>query len=98
MRWLLVLTALVLAMSAQARMYQWVSPRSGTTQMSSTPPSWYRNGEPEAPRVLVFENGRLLDDTSIAMPRDRDQKMRQDVTRIMQQKGMGGALRQLFGG
>ena len=28
----------------------------------------------------------------------QNQKMRQDVTRIMQQKGMGGALRQLFGG
>lgn len=79
MRWLVVLMALALTLSAHARMYQWVSPRSGTTQMSNTPPAWYRNGDAEAPRVLVFENGRLLDDTSIAMPNDRNQKLRQDA-------------------
>lgn len=35
---------------------------------------------------------------SAKLMHSQNQKMRQDVTRIMQQKGMGGALRQLFGG
>jgi len=59
----LCVALLAVALPAQARMYQWVSPNSGRTQISGKPPAWYRNGE-SGPRVLVFENGRLVDDTA----------------------------------
>jgi hypothetical protein len=61
---LLTLTA-VLGMAgtiAEARMYQWVSPQSGYTQFSGKPPAWYRSAG-GGPRVQVFENGKLIDDT-----------------------------------
>jgi len=44
-------------------MYQWTDPDSGTTQLSGTPPSWYR-GEEQGPRIYVFDRGQLLDDTA----------------------------------
>lgn len=49
-----------------ARMYQWQNPATGTTQMSGAPPAWYRSGE-AGPRVYVFENNQLVDDTGIAV-------------------------------
>lgn len=58
-----------------ARMYQWVETDSGTTQLSGKPPSWYRNGEP-GPRVLVFEKGRLVDDTDIELSREARRELR----------------------
>jgi hypothetical protein len=48
---------------AEARMYQWVSPQSGYTQFSGKPPAWYRSTS-RGPRILVFENGKLIDDTA----------------------------------
>lgn len=63
MKRLLCLSIVLLAaLPAQARMYQWVNPHSGRTQMSGKPPAWYRSDQP-GPRVFVFENGRLIDDT-----------------------------------
>lgn len=47
----------------RTRMYQWVDPQSGTPYLSSNPPSWYRTPQ-TGPRVLVFENGRIVDDTA----------------------------------
>ena len=47
-------------------MYQWIDPASGVTQLSGSPPAWYRSSE-TGPQVLVFENGRLIDDTRIAV-------------------------------
>ena len=44
-------------------MYQWVNSQTGRTQMSSRPPAWYRSDR-SGPRVFVFENGRLVDDTA----------------------------------
>jgi hypothetical protein len=57
------LVATLASMPAQARMYQWVNSQSGRTQMSGKPPAWYRSERP-GPRVFVFENGRLVDDTA----------------------------------
>jgi len=57
---------LLVTTSASARMYQWVDPRSGTAQLSGSPPAWYR-GTQAGPRVFVFENGRLVDDTARAV-------------------------------
>ncbi|MCG3202932.1 MAG: hypothetical protein NFCOHLIN_02818 [Gammaproteobacteria bacterium] len=61
-----LLVAACAALPAQARMYQWVNPQSGRTQMSGKPPAWYRSDKP-GPRVFVFENGRLIDDTARAV-------------------------------
>lgn len=63
---LVLLVAACAALPAQARMYQWVNPQTGRTQMSGKPPAWYRSDKP-GPRVFVFENGRLIDDTARAV-------------------------------
>ncbi len=52
---------------AAARMYQWADAQTGTVQLSGAPPAWYRGAQP-GPRVFVFENGRLIDDTARALP------------------------------
>lgn len=61
---------LACAAPASARMYQWVDAQTGTVQLSGTPPSWYRGAQP-GPRVFVFENGRLVDDTARELPAER---------------------------
>lgn len=50
--------------SAQAQMYQWTDPETGTTQLSGKPPAWYRSVE-GGPRVFVFNRGKVVDDTGI---------------------------------
>jgi len=50
--------------SAQAEMYQWADPETGTTQLSGKPPAWYRSVE-GGPRVFVFNRGKIVDDTGI---------------------------------
>jgi len=55
---------LILTAAAEARMYQWSDPASGTVQLSGTPPAWYRGAAP-GPRTFVFDDGRLVDDTAI---------------------------------
>ena len=65
----------LLAASASARMYQWVDPRSGTVQLSGAAPAWYR-GAQSGPRVFVFENGRLVDDTARAVAPDQAAALR----------------------
>ncbi len=64
MRWpYWIALALVLAAApATARVYQWVDPDSGNVYLSGSPPAWYRSGA-RGPRVLVFERGKLVDDT-----------------------------------
>lgn len=60
----LIVVALVLAtMPVAARIYQWVDPDSGNVYLSGSPPAWYRSGG-QGPRVLVFEGGKVVDDTS----------------------------------
>jgi hypothetical protein len=61
--------------AAYARMYQWVDPDTGTTQLSGKPPSWYRSTA-NGPRVFVFENGRLIDDTGISAPAEENERLR----------------------
>lgn len=57
-------------------MYQWLDAESGSTQLSGKPPVWYR-GTVSGPRVFVFDNGRLIDDTGIAVDDDVRQQLRQ---------------------
>ncbi len=63
--WALLASATALS-AAPTRMYQWLSPSTGNTQLSGSPPAWYR-GAAGGPRVLVFEDGRLVDDTAVAV-------------------------------
>lgn len=67
---LLVLLLLLVPPDAQARMYQWTHPSTKTRQLSGTPPAWYRDTV-SGPRVLVFENGQLIDDTAIPLEESR---------------------------
>ena len=75
----LVLLAGLLAMvgvaPAQARMYQWTNPGTGLSQLSGVPPSWYRSAR-SGPRVLVFERGVLVDDTSLPVSAELAQSLR----------------------
>lgn len=47
-------------------MYQWSHPSSGIVQLSGAPPAWYRSTM-AGPRVLVFDNGQLIDDTAVVV-------------------------------
>ena len=60
----------------QARMYQWVDPASGTTQLSGTPPTWYRSAE-GGPRTFVIEKGQIIDDTAIKISDEQRNLLRQ---------------------
>lgn len=72
---LLCLFLLAAVLPAHARMYQWVDPQSGTTQLSGKPPAWYRS-ETGGPRIFVFEAGVLVDDTARVVPADRREGLR----------------------
>ena len=74
---ILVLT-LILTADACARMYQWTNPASGTVQMSGSPPAWYR-GAQAGPRVLVFDDGELVDDTGIAISEEERIGLREEA-------------------
>lgn len=60
-----------------ARMYQWVDPDTGTTQLSGKPPAWYRSGG--GPRIFVFENGEVVDDTGLEVNDERREILRQQA-------------------
>ncbi len=79
---------------AEARMYQWVNPNTRSPQLSGTPPSWYRS-EQGGPRVRVYENGNLVDDTAIAIPRAQAQELRDAAFEEYEQRRRVEALRQL---
>lgn len=64
--------------AADARMYQWVEPGVETTQLSGKPPTWYRSSV-GGPRVFVFENGRLIDDTAVQVSDEVRQRMREEA-------------------
>lgn len=69
MRTIVTISACVIALTfadAHARMYQWSHPSSGIVQLSGAPPAWYRSTM-NGPRVLVFDNGQLIDDTAVAV-------------------------------
>lgn len=76
MRCLVVIFLTLAAFGASARMYQWVSPTSGSVESSGTPPAWYR-AEGEGPRIQVFDNGQMVDDTAIVLPPGHSEKLRE---------------------
>ena len=73
-----VLALMVWCMPLHARMYQWVDPDTGTTQLSGKPPAWYRSFE-GGPRVFVFDNGKVIDDTGRAVDDDKREMLRQQA-------------------
>ena len=75
---LIIVFLLSLSSVAEARMYQWVEPGVETTQLSGKPPAWYRSAN-GGPRVFVFENGRLIDDTAIDVSDEVRQRMRKEA-------------------
>ena len=70
---LLLIGLILFSAQAHARMYQWIDPDTGTTQLSGKPPGWYRSAE-AGPRVFVFAAGRVIDDTSIRVS-DREREL-----------------------
>lgn len=78
LRIFLILILTSSAMTATARMYQWLDPDNGTTQLSGKPPAWYRSSQ-RGPRVLVFENGRLIDDTGVRVSKTERDKLRRQA-------------------
>ena len=66
------------APAAAARVYQWVDPDSGNVYLSGTPPAWYRSGT-AGPRVLVFDEGKLVDDTRREMSEEQAQALREEA-------------------
>jgi len=83
---LIFLALMVAAMPVQARMYQWTDPETGTTQLSGKPPAWYRSME-KGPRVIVFEKGRIIDDTNISVADSVREELRmQALTRAVEDR------------
>lgn len=76
MRCYLLVALMLFSSSSIARVYQWVSPQTGTVQLSGEPPSWYRSGR-GGPRVWVLDSGRLVDDTSIALSVEQNAALRE---------------------
>ncbi len=72
----------VLSSTASARMYQWLDPDSNTTQLSGKPPNWYRTNIP-GPRVIVFDNGQVVDDTDIPVTEETRNNLRSDALAIV---------------
>ena len=75
---IILVMLILIAMPVYARMYQWTDPDTGTTQLSGKPPSWYRS-DVQGPRVIVFEKGRIVDDTQIAISDNEREALRQQA-------------------
>lgn len=73
-----VCVALMSIAPASARMYQWRNAATGTTQLSGTPPAWYRSDE-RGPRVYVFNNNELVDDTGITVSVEQRETLRSEA-------------------
>ncbi len=90
----LLLILVLLAPLSQARMYQWVSPVSGSTQLSGKPPSWYR-GVGDGPRVIVFEKGKIVDDTATWVPESQRDRVRAEAFGLSPAPEDAGELKEL---
>lgn len=80
MRWsyLIALAVALAAVPASARVYQWVDPDSGNVYLSGSPPPWYRSGA-RGPRVLVFERGKVVDDTGRETSEEEASALREEA-------------------
>ena len=73
---LTIVLLLVCCSNVSARMYQWVDPDTGSTQLSGKPPMWYRSAE-SGPRIFVFEKNKIIDDTGIEVSSEERERLRQ---------------------
>ena len=89
-----VLSGVLIASGAQARMYQWQSATTGAVQLSGEPPAWYRSGR-GGPRVRVFDGGNLIDDTVIELPPTQREDLRLEAFRESEQRQRAEALQRL---
>lgn len=89
-----ILMLLLAPALADARMYQWVSPSSGSVQLSGQPPPWYRAAH-GGPRVRVFDNGNLVDDTAIVLPRSQREELREAAFQESEQRQRAEAVTRL---
>ncbi len=94
MKWVLLAVFISLSGMANARMYQWIDAHSGTPQLSGGPPVWYRSTHP-GPRVVVFEDGRLLDDTALKVTPERRKALREAAYREYDERKQLGELKRL---
>ncbi len=76
MRWTIFFISLCLTNPLAARVYQWKDPDSGTAYMSGEPPAWYRTSQ-GGPRVLVLEEGKVVDDTEWYISQERERTLRE---------------------
>ncbi len=54
------------ALPVSAQVYYWNDAQTGAKRLSNIPPDWYKAPDSRSfPRVQVFENGRLVDDTAL---------------------------------
>ncbi len=81
MRKIICLFMVLSVVSVEARMYQWVNPTTGNSQMSGKAPSWYRS-ETGGPRVLVFEKNVLVDDTAVYVSEEQRLEFRNKALQI----------------
>jgi len=70
-----VLLTLAFSTVLEARVYQWTDPNTGTAYLSGEPPGWYRTRQ-AGPRVLVYEDGKLVDDTEWRTSLEREKVLR----------------------
>ncbi len=85
MRWAVLTVTICLAFPCVARVYQWTDPETGTAYMSGTPPAWYRTRE-GGPRVLVYDEGELVDDTEWQASREREKSLRQKALKELEER------------
>lgn len=78
MRVLATAFLILIAGQLEARVYQWVNSNTGNTQLSGKPPAWYRTPD-GGPRVVVFENNQLIDDTSVKVDERLRVKLRKEA-------------------
>lgn len=93
MRSFVFIIALTVSIVCEARMYQWINPNTGSVQLSGTPPAWYRAGD--GPRVRVFDDGNLVDDTAIELPRLHNDELRETAFKEFAERRQLEALRKL---
>ena len=89
MRWRYFILLALLAGPASARLYQWVDPETRHVYLSGSPPAWYRSGG-KGPRVLVFDNGKLVDDTGREASEEEARALREQAA--VQEQGRKEAL------
>jgi hypothetical protein len=81
----IVIAAVLASASAEARLYQWNNPNTGTPQLSGTPPAWYRQGT-GGPRITVYDRGRLIDDTSRKVDEAERLRLREEAFGIQERE------------